>query len=441
MKKILAGAIALLVIAVLLAPFINGLVLAAIISRYKDNLNEMYADTGSDVRVEILDYNRNFSSSVIDWRIDLGSLAAVYGIDEIILKDRARHGFTGIVSTTSLAKNPWFTDLVDNKLNGTNPLTITTAYSLSGKIESVIDLAAVSIETAQGTMDFRPGRIVTNVDRELNHLVSEAHWDGLSLPKAIQIDGFELRYDLEKISTYIWAGDLACTIDKIRIQDQGNEVALANFSGEYNLAYDRKSNRLSAGGSVAIANLLTQGEKVTDTLLKLEMNNMDAQGYEEFMTVYTGTMYSLLDQIREAADDPARMEEIMQQQMPAAGLQFAAAYEKLLKKDLEIKITDLRARLPQGQISGDLQLRLNRDLTFAQLAPLIMQPKLALDAFSLESDLRFPAELAGENPSLVAPIYPGMQTGLFVLNGSDLVHRARTKDGKLFLNGTEVLFD
>jgi len=171
------------------------------------------------------------------------------------------------------------------------------------------------------------------------------------------------------------------------------------------------------------------------------MNNMDAQGYEEFMTVYTGTMYSLLDQIREAADDPARMEEIMQQQMPAAGLQFAAAYEKLLKKDLEIKITDLRARLPQGQISGDLQLRLNRDLTFAQLAPLIMQPKLALDAFSLESDLRFPAELAGENPSLVSPIYPGMQTGLFVLNGADLVHRARTKDGKLYLNGTEVLFN
>jgi len=40
---------------------------------------------------------------------------------------------------------------------------------------------------------------------------------------------------------------------------------------------------------------------------------------------------------------------------------------------------------------------------------------------------------------MVTPLYPGMQTGLFVKDGGNLVHAAETIDGKLIVNDQEVI--
>ena len=120
--------------------------------------------------------------------------------------------------------------------------------------------------------------------------------------------------------------------------------------------------------------------------------------------------------------------------------QILAAYEKLLKKGLEFQISDLYARLPEGEIKGDVVLSLNKDMTFAGFFPLIQQPELALDIFSLQSELSFPAKLIDNSAMLLTPMSPGMQTGLFVQNGDNLTHKAETKDHKLFLNSQEVVF-
>ena len=111
-----------------------------IVKQAFSNLSMMYSDTGSDVSIEMLQYDRNIFSTEIELKMRLGSLKAVYGVEEIIFVDRAKHGFTGIVSRTSLEKNKWFTDFVSNKLNGKDPLAITTEYKLSGQITSTITL-------------------------------------------------------------------------------------------------------------------------------------------------------------------------------------------------------------------------------------------------------------------------------------------------------------
>lgn len=61
------------------------------------------------------------------------------------------------------------------------------------------------------------------------------------------------------------------------------------------------------------------------------------------------------------------------------------------------------------------------------------------DSNYLKSNLSLPAHLIGENPKLVSPLYPGMQTGLFVKDGGNLVRRAETIDGKLMLNNREMI--
>jgi len=441
MKKIIAGFVTLLIVAGVCAPFVNGLVMEKMVTQSQDDLNKMYADTGSGMTIEISKYDRNFSSSEIEWNIKLGSLATIYGVDEVIFVDRADHGFTGVVSKTSLEKNQWFVDLLNDKLDGENPLNITTTYKLGGEIESVVDIGAFTLQLGDESVDFRPGRIVTESDVGLKHWISEATWEGLSVPDKVSLDGLSLVYDLEKISTYIWDGDMSYEIKDIKIEGQKGNFELINFEGQYTLDYDKKKNILSTGGKVEIDNIAAGNEKVKDAVIRFDVNNIDAQGYEEFMKLYTQTMYSTLNDISPAKENPEKMDEALKEQMIATGLQMMTACEKFLKKGLEIKISDLHVQLPVGEITGNVRLILNQDTTFAQLAPIAMQPNLALDIFSLKSDLSLPAELVSGNTMLVLPVFQGMQTGLFVLDGENLVHRAQTKNGKLLLNGNEVVFN
>ena len=130
MKKIIIGILLLIAIAGVGAPFVNGLMMEKIIKQSFKNLNTMYSDIGSGVSIEIMKYDRNFHSTEIEWKMIFGSLSAIYGVDEIIFLDRASHRFTGVVSKTSLEKNQWFSDFVNIKLEGKNPLAITTEYKI-----------------------------------------------------------------------------------------------------------------------------------------------------------------------------------------------------------------------------------------------------------------------------------------------------------------------
>ncbi|MDW7771382.1 MAG: DUF945 family protein [Desulfobulbaceae bacterium] len=439
MKKIIAGVVVILIMAGIFAPFVNGLVLEKMISRAENDLNQMYADTGSGVTVEVLNYDRGFSSTKIEWRLKLGNLAAIYGFDEILLVDRAKHGLTGVVSRTSLEKNQWFMDLLNDSLAGKNPLHISTRYTFTGNIVSTIDLDAFSLLAENETVDFRPARIVTEFNEGFNHLLSKATWEGLSMGNKARIDGFSFESDLEKISTYIWEGVIEYSIDNIRIDDREQNLELTKFKGDYFLDFDREQSKLFIGGEVGFADYASGGEKINDAFIRIDVNNLDARGYEEFMELYTGMVQSALDYMGAAREDSGKTEKAVKDHMITAGFQMIAAYEKFLKTGLEIKISDLQAQLPQGKINGRLELKLNRDITFAQLALIATQPGLAFEILSLQSDFSFPAQLAGDDRRLVSPVYPGMQIGLFTVDGENLVHRAQIENGKLFLNGQEVI--
>jgi len=441
MKKIIVGVVLLLVVAGVCVPIVNGFIMEKVVRQFQNDLNEMYVETGSGVTIEIIKYDRNFFSSEIEWSIKLGSLQSMYGVDEIILVDQVDHGFTGVVTKTSLEKNQWFVDLLNDKLGGKNPLNITTAYKLSGEIESIIDIDAFSFQVKEETVNFRPGRVVTECGKGLTHLLSEATWEGLAVPDKAGMEGVSLIYDLDKISTYIWDGKISYTIDTIKIDDQGENFELVDFKGEYTLDFDRGKNILSTGGEVKIDNLVAGNKVVKDTFFRLDANNIDAQGYEEFMKLYAQAAYSVMDGMIAAKEDPEKINKVLGEQITTIGFQMMVAAEKILKKGLEFKISDLHAQLDEGRIAGNMELKLNQDVAFIQLATIATQPNLAFDILSLQSDLSFPAKLVGDNTMLVSPVYQGMQTGLFVEDGERLVHRAQTKNGKLFLNGKEVIFN
>jgi uncharacterized protein YdgA (DUF945 family) len=441
MRKIIVGVLLLLIIAGVGAPFVSGLLMEKIVKQSFSNLNTIYSATGSGVSIEIMHYDRNIFSTEIEWKMRLGSLEAVYGVDEIIFVDRADHGFTGIVSRTSLEKNKWFTDFVSNKLDGKNPLAITTEYKLSGQIDSTIALEAFSLPVDNEVVEIKAGRAVFECDEELKNFYSEASWEGFSVSEKLKVDGISIASSLEKISTYLWDGTISFEVEKSKVEGTIEQFELVNFKGDYSLDVDNEENTLSVVTTFGADHLLAGLEKVDNGFVRIGVINLDVQGFGEFMKLYAEMANTVLKDITAAEDDPQELKKIFQEQMDRTRFQMITAYERLLKKGLELQISDLHAQLPLGEVKGDAVLSLNKDMTFAQFVPLIHQPELVLDIFSLQSDFSLPAELVGDNPMLLSPIYPGMQTGLFVKDGENLIHKAETRDAKLYLNGQEVVFN
>jgi uncharacterized protein YdgA (DUF945 family) len=441
MKKIIVGAVLLLAVAGVAVPFVNGLVMEKMIEQTFGNLNSMYAATGSDVSVEILRYDRHVFSTEIEWKIKFGSLQAIYGVDEVIFIDRADHGLTGIVSETSLEKNKWFTEFVSEKLDGQNPLSIVSEFTLSGQIQSRITVDAFTVPMEAEVVEIKAGRVTFECDKELKNFYSEAAWDGVVVAEKLQIDGIAMSSSLERISTYLWDGILSFSLEKGKGTGRsGEQIELVDFKGDYSFDVDQEENTVSVVTTFGAEHLAAGSEQVDNSFVRIGLVNIAVDGFEEFMKLYTEMANSVAKDIAALENDPGKMKSIFQKQMDQTRFQIITAFEHLLNKGLELQISDLQAQLSSGEIKGDVVLTLNKDMSFAQFIPLVQQPELALEIFSLQSDISLPAELIGNDPALVSPIYPGMPTGLFVKVGENFVNKAETRDGKLYLNGLEVTF-
>jgi len=167
MKKAILAVVLILLLAGTGTPFLSGLMMERTLKQVFNDINQIYSDTGSDISIEISRYDRNYSSSLIEWKIKLGTLKASYGVDELILLDRAKHGFTSVVSYTSLEKNKWFMDFVNQKLNGENPFKIRTEYNYSGVIEALITLEGFILKNGNEVCEFMPGQMAIEVSIQL----------------------------------------------------------------------------------------------------------------------------------------------------------------------------------------------------------------------------------------------------------------------------------
>lgn len=438
MKKIVAGVAAILGVAALAVPFGSGLVMERMVRETLGNLNAVYAERGQDIRADIVRYDRGYSSSELEWKITFGKMKAIYGVDEVVFVERAGHGMGGIVSSTSLEKNSWYTDFVNGRLGGRDPLHITTKFRLNGAVEATVALDAFDFRTEQDAMTVRPGRVTLATDQTFKKFTAEASWEGMAVAGKFEVGGASLHSDLTMISPYIWEGMVSMALHKAEASQGAEHFDLSKLKVDYLLKYDRERNMLAASTEYGVDSLNIGAEKIDQVFARIGINGVNGRGYEEFMKLYTATMANLLGDIVAARNDPARINRAIERRMAGIGMQIVAAGEKLLTQGLELRVSDFHVRVPEGEITGDALLGLKKDMTFAQFIPVINQPALALEIFTLKSAVSLPEKLVGDAQMLFAPIYPGMQGGLFVKDGLNIHHKAETRDGKLYVNDQEV---
>ncbi|PIE60995.1 MAG: hypothetical protein CSA29_05650 [Desulfobacterales bacterium] len=442
MKKILIAIVLLIVISVPAVPFVNGIIMEKTFRGTFEQLNQLYTASSANIKFEIMTYDRGLFDSQILWRIKLGNMSEVYGIDDVVFTETARHGFTAITSETHLQKNVWYTDWINSKLGGKDPLTIQTRYSAFDPIVSTLSMDAFTAEMPDAPVTIGRLNLVFTVDTSLTSVSMNGTWDGMSQDNGNKMGPVAMTGDLTRISDLIWLGKGGAIVESFTT-DSGNEkVVLSNLEFNYDISSEDDHKKMNMAMEMKTGDIVVNDQPLSDWGLSIALNNLDMAAYEEFIRLYyqvvNTQMAKALTPGIPQEDAVKAMQEVLAQNSP----KLVAGIEKLLKKDLEFKISRLNIVLPQGEISGRLGLKLKQDVIMSQMMMLAAQPDKALEIFSMKTDVIVPVSLAGpRRTELTSPLFAGMKTGLFIQDGNILKHNAQTRDGKLYLNGKEVLLN
>jgi len=441
MKKALIAVIVVLGLAAASMPFVNGMLAEKGFRRLVEEVNTIYADQGYDLKVEVVRFDRGFSSSEVEWKIGFGKLKSLYGIEEIVLLDRGRHGFRSVEFVTSLERNPWYADFVGRQPGGVDPLAIRTTYTLDGGIRSVISLQPMTFTVEKDAGESKAAELVFLSDWELKRIQASGTWGGLIIADKLNVEGVSFNTDLRPISSFLWDGGGTIHVGKLSGRDADVELSMDGLRTGYGISYDETNKTIDIESSYGVGRISDGSEQLENGSATIGVRGLDAAAYEEAMKTYTRLVGEVLKELETAGDDPEALEQVVTARMNSIGMQMIGLMEKFLKPGLEIFVSDLHAGLSQGEVRGEATLRLEKQLSFAQLLPVSQQPEQLFEYVTFHSDVRLPAALVGENPLLLEPAYPGMKTGLFVREGSDLVSRSETRERKLFLNNEQIVFN
>lgn len=438
MKKILV--IAALIVAMAAAlPFASGLVMERTARRAVEELNSVYAYAPDTYSLEIVRYDRGYLTTDVEWKIHTGALAKIYGVESVRFKEHARHGFFGVVSTTSLEENAWFSSFVDKTLQGKNPLHIRTVYRLFGGMESTVIVDAFSVMVEGEGLDVRRGEATIKIGRTYRTSEVSGKWQGIAMGEEISLGEVSVASNMEKVSALIWEGDTVLAVENLRAVDEDAEFELADMKVRQRLDADKDANIMDFDMLFSVGSLRAKSGKIDDASVRFAVRGMKLDAVEEFVKAFQRMSSEIMAEGGLGDENGEKDEEMLKRKMARIELQMMGAYEKMLKEGLEIRISDLRFRLSDEEVKGGITLRLLKDMTFIQFAPIASRPQLLFDILYVKSDLSLPIRIVGENPRMLNPLYPGMQTGLFIKEGDRLVHGMETRDGKLYLNGREVL--
>ncbi|MFN2354851.1 MAG: DUF945 family protein, partial [Desulfopila sp.] len=377
------------------APLVNGILMEKTIRGAFDDINGRYSDSGVDYSLEIVEYNRKFFTSDITWKVNFGSLKAVYGMEEIVLRDHAEHGYTGVTSSTSLEQNSWFATFVDNRLQGENPLAITTSYSFLGDIAMTIDFDAFSMVVDKENLTVNSGRYLISTDGELENFTVRGEWQGMRVGDKMVMGRMGLNAEMRMLSSFLWDGAIDFTMDEISITGQQNRFEMLELQAHYTADVDSENNLLSTTSSFSMEKLETPATTIDGAAATFTVRNIDGAAYENFMQLYTRTISKVLTRVAALEDAPEKRQKMLENQMGNIGIQMIGAMENMLTEGLELEIANVLVTLQNKQTSGEIRasisLRLLKDMTLMQFAPVAGQPDLALDILSLNSDISLPA--------------------------------------------------
>ncbi len=434
MKKLGIGLAALVVVTVLGTWGLNTALVDRFSRQTMENVNTLSRENGSDIRLELVSLQKGLTRSVVEWKVDLGLLGEELGVEALYLTDHIRPGFMELVSRTRLDKTPGYKRWIQDELGGKEPLSIETRFKWNGDMASTLTLTRFQLEDPDGeSLVVRPGTITTRINGAMDHMESQGEMGGVVFSDVFKLDDLSFEMVQERVSSRIWTGRSVFSIGELFFSNDLDEFWLNKVWAKSRLSLDPDKEQLNLDMVYGMDRAVFPDLELGKSQMGFQVNQVDVAGYEQMMALYL----NMLTDTRLSPESDPVVDAWMARNQP----KIMAALESMLNQGLAFEIKDVKLALPQGDVLADLSLTLNRDTTFAQLMPIANAPETALDIFSITSGVRLPAGFATDYPFLTQPLYQGMATGLFVLQGDELRLGLDTRDGRLYLNGNEMSLD
>ncbi len=420
-------------------PYVNGMLTETMARQMLQKANQNPALQSTGIQIKITRYHRGYKSSQVEWSLDTGSLKALYGIDDIRFSETITHGITGVTSETHLTPNPWYAQWTQTI--GRDPLHITTRYPIMGDIVSNITLDPFDITTPDGSLAIKAIELKTQVNKGLDKFSYNADGDGLSMVKTggktLSVGRLSMKGDQTQVTDYLWDGRTEFTIADILLKNFETHQ-LKDLSVEINQDVDLPKGIADITMGAGLAKLSRGNHQEWGGKISLGLEHLNVEILKNISRIYNQTMGIVMAEIGTSRTQ-SKAQAMVERAMEAQAVRIMAELKKMLKKDLKLRISDVDIFLPQGRIRGKFSLALKEDVTLMQLYPLMMQPAMALPLFRLESDFTVSPDLMDD--SFTQPLFPGMQTGLFIPQEDQFHHHGEIKDNQLFINDREVLLN
>ncbi len=415
-------------------PALNGVLL----ERF---LNHWGLENRTDA-VEILSIDRGLFSSAIEWKLTCPFPFA--GAKDIRVTDRARHGCFAVTSTSSLEKNPWFEKFCTRFPDGKPPFEITTQYKISGTVTAHIALEECTFTSQGQTVELQAGTVHLAMDRH-QQISFLANWGGGHIPEKFESGPLNVDSRLKKIQERIWDGRLAVRADHIRSLDRLQPFEASRAALTIDSGFDPETSRLCLGLGASFE-VLNQGDGpvLRDGNGRLELNRVNAYGWQWATGLFSDIGQGAVDGLIQGRPVTDSLNQAVQAVSGRAGFQFFSQCDRLLKQGLEIRAKDVTVQIDEdtpGQVTADMALALKKNMTLAGFIPIVLRPGSLFEILDVKTSIGLPLAMARKAPDLLRPVVPGMGAALFVRKKDRLSHTAETRQGRLFLNDQEVMFE
>ena len=439
MKKLLLVLICLAVVCAACLPIANGIIMERTIKSAVEDNNNKTAKIGTGLKIKILEYDRGLFSSRVKWCIENPGGIPGSNTSQLVLVNQGKHGFWNIISQTNLQENPWYMQWVNTHLNGKDPLSIQTRFSLAGTMGSTIHMNAFSIEDKGKRVDVHALGLEVSTGKGFETLDAKGRWEGLSQGSNVVMGPVTFTSDLYQLTDMIWAGENTFSLEQLQINDgKSNPVDLSGLTVNFDTSASKDKKFVTMVTNFHVDRIELGGKPLADWAATLKLKQMDTASFEQVTILYSDMMTRAGQHLDKTGGNPGDFQKILKDEMARNTPQLMSALNGLLKKGLGMEITDLDIDLPEGKVTGGLDLSLKKDLDPSNLFIFAMKPDMMFSFFDLDAQLSLPYALAGGVQNLTEPLFPGMATGLFVIKGNLLSLDMHIKEDKLFLNGHPV---
>ena len=420
-------------------PVANGIIMERTIKSAVEDNNNRAAKAGTGFRMKILEYDRGLFSSRIKWSIE--NIGGFPGSNtaQLLLLDQGTHGFFSVNSQTSLEENPWYMQWVNTHVNGKDPLSIQTRFSLPGTMGTKIHMNAFSMEDNGKRFDIQALDLDVSTENGFETLAVNGRWEGLSQGNEFVMGPVRFTSDMYRLTDMIWAGKNTFALEQLKANDgKSDPVDLSGLTINFETIASEDKKSITMIMDFHMSRIELGGKPLSGWSGTFKVKQIDTASFEQGMALYSDMMTQAVRRLEKAGENPGYFQKILKDEMVRNTPQLMSALNGLLKKDMGIEITGLDIEFPEGKATGGLNLTLKKDLDPSNFFVFALQPDMIFSFFDLDAQLSLPYALAGGIPNLTEPLFPGMTTGFFVIKNDLLSLDMHIKDDQLFLNGHQV---